>query len=770
MKFYCVFLPVFIIQISLFSQIPNGEWRDHLPYSRGKLIEEGNSTIFCATLGGLFATDQQSLQTTKMSKVTGLSDVEFSALYYIREQELLIIGYKSGNIDLINKETIINLPDIKIKGILGDPAINKILKIGDYAYLACNFGIVVLNYNKKEIKESYFFGPNGGNIIVNDLAFDGSHIYAATDNGVYRADINANLVDYSFWERLDFLPYPEENYYKIMLFNNTLFSYYTHPEQQTEEIIIISDNTSEVWADITNTYIRNMRVYNNHLSIVSYQNIWIYDESLSLVQNFTSYYPQEAIMGRDGTIWIADKYYGLSYLNSSGKFGVVTPPNGPRYTDVGEIEYKAGHIWVAAGNNGNKFASRGAYTFSDERWTSFNYQNLSELKEFYNISEIAIDPLDVNHVFGGSVGYGVVEFKNNEFVDIYNEYDQFTTIEGYGHGYVNVKGLSYTTNGRLYAITELVNDAVYIKPPDEDWLLLDFETDNFSIETPITDILATTNNQVWVATTNHGLFVFTESDGIVTGEKRITVKNQEDDLADKIFCINEDLDGNIWLGTNLGPLVYYNPIDIFTESNPVAYNIAIPQENALDETDKGEDSEILVDFLLYNVQVNDIDFDGANRKWMATEKSGIFLLSDDGKKEIHHFTEDNSPLFSDKVMSVSVMQETGEVFVGTDKGILSYMGQSTAGKNVFDDIYVYPNPVRENHIGDITITGLIRDTNVKITDVSGNLVFETTSLGGQAIWNGKNFKGERVGTGVYIVYCATKDGSESAVTKLLFIH
>jgi hypothetical protein len=222
----------------------------------------------------------------------------------------------------------------------------------------------------------------------------------------------------------------------------------------------------------------------------------------------------------------------------------------------------------------------------------------------------------------------------------------------------------------------------------------------------------------------------------------------------------EDKDGNIWVGTNQGPVEFFNVSQIFDEVEVLGHQPVIPRN----------DGSNLADFLLSTEKINDIFIDGANQKWFATEKSGVFLISPDGLKEIHHFTEANSPLFSDNVVTLAVKDETGEVFFGTDKGIVSFKGQATEGGDDFGNVYVYPNPVRENYEGDITVTGLASNVNVKITDISGNLVFETTALGGQAIWNGRNFYGERVHTGVYLIFCTNEDGSKTHITKLLFIH
>jgi ligand-binding sensor domain-containing protein len=224
--------------------------------------------------------------------------------------------------------------------------------------------------------------------------------------------------------------------------------------------------------------------------------------------------------------------------------------------------------------------------------------------------------------------------------------------------------------------------------------------------------------------------------------------------------MNEDLDGYIWVGTTSGPVIYPSPSDVFENSDVSANQVAIRRNDGTD----------VIDFLLSGETIYEIKTDGGNRKWIATDKSGVFLVSWDGQKTIYNFREENSPLLSNNISGIGIMEKTGEVFFATDKGLISYKAVATKGNENFQNVYVYPNPVREDFDGNITVTGLMEKTIVKITDINGNLVFETTSLGGQASWNGNNFNGNRVGTGVYLVFLSTQDGSQSHITKILFIH
>jgi ligand-binding sensor domain-containing protein len=167
--------------------------------------------------------------------------------------------------------------------------------------------------------------------------------------------------------------------------------------------------------------------------------------------------------------------------------------------------------------------------------------------------------------------------------------------------------------------------------------------------------------------------------------------------------------------------------------------------------------------------ITSINVDGANRKWLSTFSSGAYLLSADGSKKLVNYNEDNSPLYSNTVVSLALDAKSGEVWFGTAKGVISVRGDATAGSETFKNVYAFPNPVRPGFAGNVTITGLMRDTRVKITDISGNLVYETISEGGEATWNLKTYNGERVSTGVYMVFCSSPDGSASYVTKVAII-
>jgi hypothetical protein len=747
---------------SIMAQIPNGAWRDHLPYNQGKKLAEFNNRLYCATAsGGLFSYGLSDHSIQKHSKVNGLSDAEVSTIGYSKVMGILVIGYGNGNIDLVKDNQVINIPDVKIKMISGEKSINNISFYNNLAFLACGFGIVICDLEKFEIKDTYIFGPAGTQIFVNDIVFDGQFIYAATHKGIYKADyIHANLVDFNAWIRMGNVPDEDCPYRFLAWFDNRLFTVYHNPATELDEIITISGSGWSIWEYSYPDIYNYLGEQNGFLIFSSRLRTKVYDALNQPVRDVVTYYANHALWGSHQDLSYADPVAGLVRLDKNGN-GQVICPEGPAYRDVGDIEIKGGKLWAGGGTNNSKWAGYGAYSFVNEKWTNYNASNMPQLIDFLNISEISIDPENNEHIIGGSNGYGLVEFNQGVLIDIQDELDGvLLPVQGYGHGYVRVTGTDFDPSGSLWVCTSSSDQALYRRRKGGLLEAIATRYDGFGFNTRTADLIATSMGPVWVALERDGIFVLEENDDGENDEIFFSVRNQTGQLCEDVYTLEEDMEGDVWVGTNRGPVVYFHPDEIFTEGQIIGYQPEVPRN----------DGTLYVDLLLSNEKINDIAVDGANQKWIGTEKSGVYLVSSDGKKELLHFTEDNSPLFSNNVTTLAVNDFSGEVFFGTDKGLISFRGRATEGGEDFGQVYVYPNPVRETYQGDITITGLMRNVNVKITDISGNLIFETTSLGGQAIWDGRNFKGEKVHTGVYLVFCSNEDGSKTYITKLLLIH
>ena len=323
------------------------------------------------------------------------------------------------------------------------------------------------------------------------------------------------------------------------------------------------------------------------------------------------------------------------------------------------------------------------------------------------------------------------------------------------HGdWTNIGAVEFDSDGNLWCTNAQTLEPLSVQYTNGEW-------ESFSLGNTVTTdqnlakLLIDENDQKWIQLKNNGLIVFDEKRSGTKAKKISNGENNGNLSSDRVFAMAEDLDGEIWIGTDNGVSVFYDPSTIFEGE----------QASTIIVTQDGYNT-----YLLNGLLINDIEIDGANRKWFATNNSGVILTSENGTEEIHHFTAENSPLFSNKVLDIEINQENGEVFFGTDKGLISYRSGAIKGSSDFSNVLVFPNPVTPDYEGNISIKGLLTDAIVKITDISGNLVYKTKALGGQANWNGKRTNGEEVNSGVYLIFCSDEDGTENHVSKLLIVR
>ena len=220
-------------------------------------------------------------------------------------------------------------------------------------------------------------------------------------------------------------------------------------------------------------------------------------------------------------------------------------------------------------------------------------------------------------------------------------------------------------------------------------------------------------------------------------------------------CFAQDHTGRIWIGTDKGVILIPKDVDFF--SSNACKRIIIPRN----------DGTKLGDYLLGDERINCLAVDGGNRMWIGTANSGLYLIEDD-TITVAHFTENNSLLPANNVQSIAIMPKTGEVFVGTDRGIASYRSDASEAKEDMSSAYAFPNPVRPSYNGMISIAGLMENTVVNIVDAGGNLVCKTKSHGGTAVWDGKLPDGRRATPGVYTALCNANGGH--TVVKILVIR
>jgi len=760
---------VLVIQTS--AQREQGSWKDYLSYSNATKVAISAEKVYCATEGGLFYFDLQDNSVNKLSEILTLSDFGIKTIAYNTENDVLIIAYNNSNVDLVyGNGTVINLPDIKNKFMSSNKSINAISFLNDEAYLACGFGIIVLNLSKNEVKDTYYIGEDGADVDVQDIAFLGQDIYAATVTGVLSASTNGtNLLDYNNWNPVTDIPHATAKFNHLEVHAGKLIANYTPDEWYADEMYILNEGGWEPYLPQIK-FAFDMHTNGNYLTIASRSDVFVIDETNNIIGQINSYpfeneqvssiKPRSASISTDGSIWIAD--FEKVLVRVKGDSFEKIFPSGPQDNKVFKLSQSSSDLWIAPGGIIGWEPPR-FQRYRNGQWTYFSKSGFPELDGFNNIVDIEIDPTDENHFFVASWGGGLLEYRNDEFVQRYTNHNsplETALPQNPDEPYVRINGLDFDQEGNLWMTNSEVAHNAHKLSPTGEWesFVLEKAANKYNLG----DLIVTEAGDKWMLVSNHDAYVINKTGDQI---KQLLVTSYFSNGSDQyftrmndVYSIAEDLDGAIWIGTSKGVAVYSSPSRIWTADNFYA------SQPGLDLNDG------IYHPLLETETVTAIAVDGANRKWLGTRNAGVFLVPESGEKEILHFTSENSPLLSNNIMAITINQKNGEVFFGTDKGLNSYQGEATGGSKTYSNVYVYPNPVRETYDGPVTIAGLIENTDIKVTDISGNLVFKTTSLGGQAVWDGKNLNGNRVKTGVYLVFCNDENGEETHITKLLFIN
>ncbi|SHF41165.1 Por secretion system C-terminal sorting domain-containing protein [Mariniphaga anaerophila] len=756
--------------LTSFSQREKGSWQDYLSFSDATKIAVSPTKVYCATTGGLMYYDLEDNSVNRFSGAMQLSDFGIKTIAYNNENNVLVIAYNNCNIDLVYNNKVQNLPDIKRKQIAGKN-INNISFYENEAYLSCSFGIVALNLQKMEVKDTYIIGENGAFLNVNDTDSDADYLYAATNTGVFRADKNnSNLLDYNSWSPIENIPRNTEKFNLLVNHGGKIIANYTPEQWYSDEMYMLN---GDVWephpAQIR--YAFDMQSNGQFLVIASREAVFVVDNNNRVATKIDSYQlgdqlispinPRSAGITNDGSVWIADSKNSLIKV-SGGKFEAVKLP-GPLDNKVYSLLQNKSDLWVAPGNQ-RSWERPTFQRYRNNTWQHFTKNEIPELDGFFNILSIAVNPADENHFYVASWGGGLLEFKNDAFVERYTNHNsplETALPQEPDEPYVRIGGMDFDSEGNLWITNSEVAKVLLKLTPEGKWET--FSLPDVANRFNIGEVLVTQNDDKWVVVPRGNDAYVVDKSG--TAKKRLLVtsyfNNGQQEIFNRmndIYSIAEDLDGAIWMGTSMGVAVYNNPHRIWDSETFYATQPSLDLGDGLYHP------------LLESETVTAIAVDGANRKWLGTSNSGVYLVSKSGEKEVLHFTTENSPLISNNITDIAINQNTGEVFFGTSEGLISYQGEAISGKKAFTDVYVYPNPVRETWDGPVTITGLMEDTDVKITDISGNLVHQGTSLGGQAVWDGKNLNGNRVRTGVYLIFCSDKYGENTHIEKLLFIH
>ena len=750
------------------QNIPVGQWRDHLPFSNLISLARSTDRIWAASPYGIFWLDTGDNSINKLTKVNGLSDIGISRIAWNEPRGILLVAYNNANLDIVNGSTIINLPDIKNKQIQGDKSIYNIYFHGQYAYLSCGFGVVVVDLQKVEIADTWYIGNQGAALRVFDLTFDksGQNIYAATEKGLRTASATANLALFSSWTQAGTFSDDNSTFNLVEALDDKIVTNRKAIQYNQDSLYILENGKWSGLMQGTNFPRVSLNTSGSKLIVNMVFFITILNADKTFNSQITNYNPgamiaTDIIIDPDGTKWIADATSALIKINPDGSASRIAP-DGPSVATTYALASSGSDMWGVAGGRtdafGNNFSMANAFLFSQGKWTSFNNQKIPQLGDARDYVALAVDPLNPKHVFVGSWGWGISEYLDgqlkNQFIDLNSSLRGASAwLTWFGIG-----GLAFDSKGNLWATNSISPNILSVKKSDATWRSFNLAPFN-TID--VGQLLIDQNDQKWMVLRNNGVLVFSDNNSIdnPTDDK---VKNLTNTIGngnlpgDRVTCLAMDRDGVIWVGSDKGVGVIYSPGNVFQGRDFDAQIVRVESDGKLIT-------------LLENELITAICVNGANQKWFGTQNSGVFLISADGSKQLLHFTADNSPLLSNTISCIGVNKD-GEVFFGTEKGLVSYRGTAAEPVAANSGAYAFPNPVRPNYYGPIAIKGLTMNADVRITDVNGRLVFQTTAEGGQAIWTGNDLKGRRVVSGVYLVFISNADGSSTAVTKILIVR
>lgn len=748
----------------------NGDWRIYAAYHDAQKVVSLHNRVYVLSDGGLYSYDSEDTSVDTYTKANTLSDHNIYDIEACESTGELVIIYTNGNIDLLNANgDAYSMPDLKLKS-LSDKTLNNVLIDGTTLYVSTNSGVVLVNLHNHTFGNFYSIGHK-----INDIALDANNMYAATADGVYVGKLSDNLLDKNNWKSLSNLVALD-----FITFSGSIYA------TTKNALLKVTDNTSFSTSSIASAKPSSCYICNGNLFYLVNGSLYSIDASGS-TQNYGSQ-SINYLSYSQSTYWAACGESGLiGYTLGGNSFTMKTAsviPNSPHRNfsyQMKMIDNKRLLMTGGAFNYPEVLRAGSVMKYEGNTWSYLDEAGPKEAlgnNDWYiNVTDVVQDRNDSSHHFVSAACSGLFEFKGGKLIKNYSYNNSpLTTIiptsrrPGY---YVRITGLAFDSQNNLWMCNNECDTIVRIRKADGSWT--SFYIPEIASYPTFDHVVFDRRGWAWInsrRSTSAGhqagvIIVNTNNNpGSPSGFSYkfiTTIKNQDGTTySPTLFsCMTEDVDGYMWVGCSSGIFVSYAPSNVF--NNDFYFTqVKVPRN----------DGTNLADYLLSEVPIKCITIDGGNRKWIGTNGSGVFLVSADGLETIEHFTTENSPLISDDIYDIQINGETGEVFIATDAGLVSFFGDATDPAASLDknNVLVYPNPVRPEYAGNISITGLAYDTNVKIVNAAGKLVNEGTSVGGEYTWNGRLASGKKCTSGVYYVLAADSEGKKGVVTKFLMVR
>lgn len=721
------------------QNIPIGTWRTHLSYHKIYSIALGDQQIFAAANHGVMVLDRRDNSMSTYSKINGLNGTTVSYIEFDSKTSRLVVSYADGKFDVIdNKSTVYGFDPTKNSTLSGSKRINHIQIENGTAYLSTDYGVMVFDLNRLLVRETWRgLGNNGGALNVFQTAILGDSIFLATGKGIIAGALKDNLQDFNNWKRFEGGDFSDAVQH-IAKFKNTVVAgvnglgLFIYENAKWRKTPFLDGST---FASIHSSQ--------NNLFLSATVGLYKLDTSdnLSEIKDPTLEQPNFATEDTSGKFWIGDDINGL-VTNATGTFA-STIPNSPFSDQMFNLSYGNFAMYGVAGGystNGGALGNSGRFdSFQNGSWTN----ERSTLKDLTGL--VAEPGSGKTYISSFGDGVEVRDAQNNS--QIFNDTNSPLINTNPGSAFVNIPALAAGDNG-VWVTNYAASKPLHFLDANNSWKSFSFALDQSKYPLKLG---IDYDGNVWMGLDplkGGGITVFNENQN--NSVLLTDVAGSGGLPSNSVNEVTIDRDGLVWVGTDLGVAYFNDPASVFSGN-----------VNAIKPIYDGR-------FLLRDDKVTSIAVDGGNRKWIGTER-GLWLFSESGEELIYNFTTSNSPILSDVIRDVEVDGQTGEVFIATNEGLVSFRSDATDSKGHFETVKVFPNPVTSDFVGSIGISGLATDALVKITDVNGRLIWQTRANGGSASWNLQDINGRRPSTGVYIVFAVTEDGHDSAVAKIAFV-
>lgn len=744
-----------------YGQMKN--WTAHYAYGDvSELVMAGNR-IYARAYGALCSVDKTNGEIGYYSKMTGLSGATVVHIDYDQQTKQLVVLYADGIIDLLDADENVHvIQDMAQKQMNASKEANALTIHDGTAYLSMDFGIVAVNLKRREIQDTYYIGEDGKEVKINAVVAKGDSLIAISDAVLYTASQKDNLLDYSVWKK-DTNIIGNHVQSHLAVWDNRLY-------MLADSVLYMREKG--IWTAIADSlHFNSIRQRGSDLFCLQPSTFYRLTGKNSM-QRMAPGYDTEDVCRDGNAYWIAAGVTGINHLQNGST--QTYKPQGPieNYSYRMRFE-KERMIMVPGGYFATQNKHHGTVMlYRDGNWLNYphGYMDVSTGMTALDYSDGIIDPEDDEHFFVGSCANGLIEFRKNMFYKIYTPSNSplETAIETeYPELYTWVDGFAYDAEGNLW-MTNRPKHGVKVLKRDGTWAVISNNacnglnrTQNLLIwnQDPHVKIISNGRSGAGIGVWNDNGTIDKQTDDRAIFVSQFFDQDSKPIQPTYIYCIAQMANGELWVGTDEGLFIIDDVSKLLQGSN-ACRRIKIPRN----------DGTNLADYLLGTEQINAIEEDGVGRKWIGTSSSGLYLVSDDGLETVEHFTSANSPIPSDMIRCIAIHPRTGEVFVGTGNGLMSYHSDASEPKEDYSDLYAYPNPVRPNYAGYVTITGMMAETVVKIVDNGGNLVYTTMSNGGLATWDLKNGNGQRVSSGVYTAFCNTSDGKNHAIVKILVMN